>query len=126
MKTDPDLKHHLMQLEENLLKPEVRSSKAELERLLADEFFEFGSSGRVLYKDEEITEEGIGIVKMELKDFEIHLLSDEIVLATYRIFNESSNQHSLRSSIWKKKSDGWKMVFHQGTKTDDGTDVYRY
>lgn len=123
MKTDPNLKEHLRQLEEKLLKPEVRSSRAELEKLLAEEFFEFGSSGKVLYKDEEIAEEGIGVVKMKMSEFEIHTLSDEIVLATYRIFNETSQQHSLRSSTWKKNVDGWKMVFHQGTKTDDGTEV---
>ena len=116
MKTVHELKDHLRQLEESLLMPEVRSSKAELKKLLADDFFEFGSSGRVLYKNEEIADGGIGIVQMKMSDFEIHPLSDEIVLATYRIFNEISNQHSLRSSIWKKHVDGWKMVFHQGTK----------
>jgi hypothetical protein len=123
MKTVHELKDHLRQLEEKLLKPEVRSSRSELKNLLADEFFEFGSSGRVLYKNEEIADGGIGIVKMKMSDFEIHSLSDEIVLATYRIFNEISNQHSLRSSIWKKDVDGWKMVFHQGTKTDYGAGV---
>lgn len=114
-----DLKVHIRQLEENLLKPEVRSSRTELKKLLADDFFEIGSSGRVLYKGEVIAEDGIGIVKMKLSDFEIHLLSADIVLATYRIFNEISNQHSLRSSVWKQNEGVWKMVFHQGTKTEN-------
>ena len=113
-----DLKDHIRQLEESLLKPEVRSSGSELKRILADDFFEIGSSGRVLYKGEVIAEDGIGIVKMTLSDFDIRSLSDDIVLATYRIFNELSNQHSLRSSIWKHNEGVWKMVFHQGTKTD--------
>lgn len=113
-----DLKEHIRQLEENLLSPEVRSSRAELKKLLADGFFEFGSSGRVLYKDEDLAEDGIGIIKAKLSDFEIHPLSDDIVLATYRTFNEISNQHSLRSSIWKQSEGEWKMVFHQGTKTE--------
>jgi hypothetical protein len=51
-----DLKVHIKQLEENLLKPEVRSSGAELKKLLADDFFEIGSSGRILYKNKEIAE----------------------------------------------------------------------
>ncbi|MBS8263756.1 DUF4440 domain-containing protein [Mesobacillus boroniphilus] len=114
-----DLNVHIRQLEENLLKPEVRSSRTELEKLLADDFFEIGSSGRVLYKGEVIAEDGIGIVKMKLSDFEIHPLSADIVLATYRIFNEISNQHSLRSSVWKQNEGVWKMVFHQGTKTEN-------
>jgi hypothetical protein len=116
--TDYYLKEHIRHLEENLLKPEVRSSRKELKKLLADEFFEFGSSGKVLYRGEEIAENGIGIVRMTLSDFELHLLSETIVLATYRIFNEESKQHSLRSSIWKLNEGRWKMVFHQGTKTD--------
>ncbi|MBY0097946.1 DUF4440 domain-containing protein [Mesobacillus maritimus] len=118
MKTNDELKNHIRQLEEKLLTPEVRSSKSELEKLLADDFFEIGSSGKVLYKDEEIAEAGIGVVKMKLSDFELNTLSENLVLATYRIFNELNNQHSLRSSIWKRNEGVWKMVFHQGTKTD--------
>ena len=37
----------LWALEEDLLKPEVRKSADRVGRLLADEFIEFGSSGRV-------------------------------------------------------------------------------
>lgn len=112
-----ELKEHIKKLEEKLLTAEVRSSKTELKKLLADEFFEFGSSGRVLYKDEDF-EGGIGIIKITLSDFDLHPLSDHIVLATYRTFNEETNQHALRSSIWKLNEGVWKMVFHQGTKTD--------
>lgn len=112
------LRDYIRQLEEDLLKPEVRSSKTRLKEILADDFFEFGSSGKVLFKDEEIPDDGIGIVKMKMSDFEIHPLSDEIILATYRIYNEISKQHSLRSSIWKLNDGKWKMVFHQGTKSE--------
>lgn len=118
MKTDNHLKDHIRQLEEKLLEPEIRSSKVELKKLLADDFFEFGSSGKVLYKDEEIADDGIGIVKMKMSDFDIHPLSGDIVLVTYRILNENTNQHSLRSSIWKLYEGVWKMAFHQGTKTE--------
>jgi hypothetical protein len=117
MKTDDNLKNHIRELEEKLLTQEVRSSKSELQKLLADDFFEIGSSGKILYKDEEIAENGIGIVKMKLSDFALHPLSDELVLATYRIFNELTSQQSLRSSIWKRNDGMWQMVFHQGTKT---------
>lgn len=113
----PELKKQLRQLEEDLLKPEVRKSRDQLKKLLADDFFEIGSSGRILFKNEDIPEAGIGIVKMKMSDFEIHPLSSDIVLATYRIFNEMNGEYTLRSSIWKLYESGWKMVFHQGTKT---------
>ena len=110
------LKELLLQLEKKLLEPEIRTSKEELSNLLADNFFEFGSSGKVLYKDENIGEMSLSVVQMKLSDFEIHPMSEEIVLTTYRIYNEMNNQHSLRSSIWKLIDGRWKMHFHQGTK----------
>lgn len=54
---------------------------------------------------------------MKVSDFEIHPLSEEIVLATFRTYNEGNKQHSLRSSIWKLIDGKWKMHFHQGTPT---------
>lgn len=119
MLIDSSLKEHILYLEEKLLKPEIRNSKTELQNLLAKNFFEFGSSGNILYKEKAIGEEGIAVVKMTLSNFEIHPLSEEIALATYRIYNEENKQHSLRSSIWKLSEGKWKMVFHQGTKTSD-------
>ncbi|MBN8191793.1 DUF4440 domain-containing protein [Bacillus sp. NTK074B] len=114
-----ELKKKLQQLELDLLKPEIRASKTELTRILADDFFEIGSSGKILYKDEEISDGGIGSVRMTMDHFDIHPLSDEIVLATYRICNEEMQQHSLRSSIWKVIDERWQMVFHQGTRVSN-------
>ncbi len=98
------------------MEPEIRTSKEELSNLLADNFFEFGSSGKVLYKYENIGEMNLSVVQMKLSDFEIHPMSEEIILTTYRIYNKMNNQHSLRSSIWKLIDGRWKMHFHQGTK----------
>ncbi|MBC2022013.1 DUF4440 domain-containing protein [Listeria booriae] len=114
---DQDLKALLQKQEEQLLRPEIRTSKEGLNQLLATDFFEFGSSGRVLYRGEEIDEAGIGVVDMQLSDFEIKSLAEDVVLATYRIFNVEQKQSSLRSSIWKFQNNRWQLVFHQGTKT---------
>mgnify|MGYP003550372996 CR=1 FL=1 len=67
--------------------------KDELSKLLADTFFEFGSSGKVLYKDEDISEMTLGEVRMTLSNFEIHPLSEEIVLTTYRVYNEVNEKY---------------------------------
>lgn len=118
MISEPSLKEHLRLLEEMLLRPEIRTSREELTKLLSDDFFEFGSSGNVWRKKDGISEHGIGVVKMTLSDFEIHPLSDDTVLTTYRIFNEVKMEHTLRSSIWKFRDGRWQMFFHQGTKTN--------
>lgn len=117
MKNNNFLKEHLRKLEEMLLRPDIRMSVNELRNILADNYFEIGSSGKILYKDG-IPPGGIGIVNMQLSEFEIHPLSDKIVLATYRIFNKETQQYTLRSSIWKYMENRWQLVFHQGTKTN--------
>jgi hypothetical protein len=48
MKKQCSLKDQLCKLEQRLLEPEIRTAPAELDKLLADDFFEFGSSGNVL------------------------------------------------------------------------------
>ena len=111
------LKEHLWQLEEKLLQPEIRTSPEELRNLLSNDFFEFGSSGKVLYNDA-IEADGIGVVKMTLSNFEIHQLSTKCSVNYLRIFNEVRMQHTLRSSIWKFSDGKWKMFFHQGTPTE--------
>jgi hypothetical protein len=56
MDSGETLSQLLYQLEEHLLQPEVRHSRDELEKLLADEFVEFGSAGRI-YNRQSIIEE---------------------------------------------------------------------
>ncbi|MEK3714568.1 nuclear transport factor 2 family protein [Paenibacillus sp. FSL R7-0333] len=111
------IEKELLLLEEKLLTPEVRTSVKELSNLLAEDFFEIGSSGQIWRVKDRMDVNGIDVVRMQLSDFEIHPLSENIVLTTYKIFNEDKQQHSLRSSIWKYEHSKWQMVFHQGTPT---------
>lgn len=41
---EAELERYLRELEEKLLKPEIRTSSEEISKLLADEFFEIGSN----------------------------------------------------------------------------------
>jgi len=112
----------LYNLENRLLQPEVRHSRAELQRLLADKFVEFGSGGRVYDKKSIIEELGKeSNARGSITDFKLMLLAPDVALVTYRAtFSEDAVEpahHSLRSSIWKKVGDNWQMVFHQGTPT---------
>lgn len=110
------LKEHLFQLEQRLLQSKTRTSPEEISKLLADEFFEFGSSGRVLYKKDMVSA-GLDVIKATMDHFEMHPLAPDVVLVTYRSVNETRKRHSLRSSIWKRIDGRWQMVFHQGTPT---------
>ncbi len=117
MKDKSKLKNHLLELEQQLLDPETRTSPTEIDKLLTDDFFEFGSSGNIWYKSDSVGGEGLTVRKMTLSDFEIYPLSDESVLATYRIKDETRKLNTLRSSIWKLVDGRWQMFFHQGTIT---------
>lgn len=55
---------------------------------------------------------------MEMHDFHVQAFSENIVLATYRVYNVLNAPYSLRSSIWKRVDDQRKMHFHQRTLTN--------
>jgi hypothetical protein len=109
----------LWALEEDLLKPEVRKSVDRVGQLLADEFIEFGSSGRVFNKAKIIValqqEACDAVHRISLTDFTVRRLAPDVMLVTYRTTIQDPPESSLRSSIWKLISGRWQMVFHQGT-----------
>jgi hypothetical protein len=113
----------LIMLEKKLLAVQVRSSRAELDALLADDFNEFGKSGKILDKAdilEALPKESQ--LNIQATDFKFFPLADNIVQLTYRSRSQFWHEeaiHALRSSIWKKHPNGWKMIFHQGTVTSD-------
>ncbi|MDQ0189256.1 DUF4440 domain-containing protein [Alicyclobacillus cycloheptanicus] len=110
-----DLFATLHELEVFHTKPEVRAIPEELAKVLADEFFEIGSSGRIFYKSDCVVEGGIGQWDVSMSDFQMHPLAEGVVLTTYRIEDRTRQRNTLRSSIWKLIDDRWQMVFHQGT-----------
>ena len=100
----------IRELEERLLRPEVRASADTLEGLVADQFVEFGSSGRVYTKRDVIRQMlAAPSVTVKVADFTVLSISPDVALATYRTPN------SLRSSIWRREGENWRIVFHQGT-----------
>jgi hypothetical protein len=122
MNAAPTVEAQLRHLEELLLQPEVRGSTQRVAALLADDFVEFGSSGKVFDKKqimESLRKETP--TKRSLSQFESTMLSDSIALVTYRATRVTSPGespvHSLRSSIWRLSNGQWQMVFHQGTLT---------
>jgi len=107
----------LRELEERLLQPSVRASAAQVAALLDDDFIEFGSSGRVYNKQQIINllqdEQGRGS-QPTLQDLSARRLAPDVVLLTYRIVET----RTIRSSIWKSIMGQWRMVFHQGTRSE--------
>lgn len=120
----PDLAE-IRALEEELQRPEVRRSPDAVRALLAEEFFEFGSSGVVYGSREEIVDRlaqetpADNALQLTTYDYAIHPISADAVLLTYRSMSKPPGGGAprlvLRSSIWRLREGRWQMVFHQGT-----------
>ncbi|HEY8893159.1 MAG TPA: hypothetical protein VIM70_23305 [Clostridium sp.] len=58
-------------------------------------------------------------LKWEIKHFTTKQISNDCILATYKLIKHSElneyMKYSLRSSTWKCLNGKWKMIFHQGT-----------
>jgi hypothetical protein len=118
------IESQLRKLEMDLLRPEVRRNPEMLASLLAEEFREFGSSGRIYTRDEIVN-----LLSAEspwtfcITDFSVMMLSAGAALVTYQASRQSESlpqaSKSLRSSLWVLREDRWRMLFHQGTKISD-------
>ena len=114
------LKKHLYELETELQQRDVRTNFAKLDELIDDEFFEHGASGKVWTKEDVFNAlQSESFAMREISYFKVKLLSQDIVLVTYRCHHHATENtppsDSLRSSIWKSTSGQWRIVFHQGT-----------
>jgi len=113
----------LRSLEEQLLQPEFRSSADRVAGLLAEDFVEFGSSGRAYDKAQVVAglaaEHGqASPVERTAHDLRIRALADGVALVTYRTVRRQPDgieAQSLRSSVWTVIDGRWQLVFHQGT-----------
>jgi len=115
----------LRELEEQLLQTAFRHNRQAVSKLLADDFCEFGSSGRVWNKQQILdlleTEESFTYT---LDDFRAIELPCDTALVTYRLKTQRSSEagrSTLRSSIWVMRDGRWQVLFireHMRFRTD--------
>ncbi|MBJ2156037.1 VOC family protein [Variovorax sp. IB41] len=115
-----DLDALLLKLEGALHLREVRSSAAQLEELLDDDFRELGVSGIEWTRPaiiEALRDEAFS--ERTISDFRVQRMAPDIALVTYRAHRDAIPERpaadSLRSSLWRLRRGRWRMAFHQGT-----------
>jgi hypothetical protein len=115
----------ILKNENSLLAAPTRHSYDHLNNLLADDFIEFSSSGNIYHKQDilaRLPKETNFTFSME--DILIREIDSCIFLITYKVkkaqLDNENISFSLRSSLWKKFDAGWKLIFHQGTLTNNG------
>jgi hypothetical protein len=117
-----DIALQLRRAEDALLDPAVRRDRTRAAELLTDDFVEFGSSGRIWTRNEILDLLAAETpAPIHMMDFECALLAEDVALVTYRASRTDARAgiqiSSLRSSTWTKKPGGWRLRFHQGTRT---------
>ena len=114
------LSEHLLELEKKLLDPALRRTPEMLSPMLADNFVEFGSSGRTYDKKQVLYQLSRQLpAQLTIEEFRVVELAPDAALVTYRARAESADRkaekYSLRSSIWIQHTGQWQLMFHQGT-----------
>jgi len=107
----------LLQREKLLICPPPGTDRAEIENLLARDFVEIASSGRICTCDEGIeallhrAEYPPGPWKIAA--YELRRLSESICLASYVLTWDARSAR--RTTIWRREEAQWRAVHHQGT-----------
>lgn len=110
-------------LEEGLWQTEFRFHMNWMEKVLAEDFFEYGMSSRV-YKRQDTLNVPVQEIKSKipLENFKVHLIDKNVAQVTYisNVEYEGELSRALRSSIWSFSGTEWLLKFHQGTPLKEG------
>jgi hypothetical protein len=124
--TDPELQGILAELssrEPIFHRPEFGTTRADFERMTAEDYWETGASGRRYSRKFVLNglEERFSVPHAdvwETRDFLCRRLSEDTYLLTYTLLQDNVRL-TRRSTIWQRTPDGWKIVYHQGTVVQD-------
>jgi hypothetical protein len=125
--TDPELVDILAELssrEPIFHRPEFGTTRADFERMTADDFWEVGASGRrysraYVLDELERRHAAPHADVWETRDFHCRRLADDVYLVTYTLLQDNQRL-TRRSTIWRCAAEGWKILYHQGTIVEDG------
>jgi len=122
MEQSPNLEDVLVELsarEPIFHRPEFGATRADFERMTAEDFWEIGASGRrytrALVLDE--LEKRFAAPHEDVWEtggFQCRRLGEQTYLLTYTLLQDRTRL-TRRSTIWEQTGEGWKIVYHQGT-----------
>jgi hypothetical protein len=124
--TAPELQDVLAELsrrEPIFHRPEFGTTRADFERMTAEDFWETGASGR-RYSRQFVLDE---LEKRfaaphndvwQTSEFQCRRLGEDTYLLTYTLLQDHVRL-TRRATIWCRTADGWKIIYHQGTVVQD-------
>ncbi len=119
--TDPKLLDVLAELrrrEPIFHRAEFGTTRSDFESMTTPDFWEIGASGN-RYSRQHVLDEleqrdaNPAEAAWETADFRCQELAPHIYLLTYTL--RQGDRKTRRATIWQRTTDGWKIVFHQGT-----------
>lgn len=101
-----------------LLDPAVRADRQAASKLIDPEFLEVGQGGRLWGHPEILTEFGSASSMRHamISEMDTRAIAEHLVLVTY--VSTIEHRSVRRSSIWRDSVEGWRVMFHQGTRID--------
>jgi hypothetical protein len=119
--TDPkllDVLAELRQREPIFHRPEFGATLAAFESMTHADFWEIGASGRRYSRGDvldvlEKRRENPRDEAWETADFRCQELAPNVYLLTYTL--QQGERKTRRATIWQRSTEGWRIVFHQGT-----------
>jgi hypothetical protein len=110
-------KEQLIAWEELLLNKGIRNDKEQLKQIVEDNCIEIDEHGRSAYSSKAGLEKLDGVFYISDTASEMLMLSEDTVLLMYEAVKTKNNSRTRAncSSIWKKKQEEWKVIFHQRT-----------
>ena len=109
-------------------RPEIGTTRPDFERMTDEGFWEVGASGRRYSRDHvlDVLEDRHQVAShlaledtWEASDFACRELGSDTFLLTYTLLQGS--RRTRRLTVWRRSSEGWKILFHQGTLVEDDT-----
>lgn len=110
----------VLQLERELQTRGCRRDRARLLELLAPDFMEVGTSGRVWDLDgtlKLLDSQANDGDEIEVTELTGRMLADGFILVHWA--SACQGRRARRTSLWRRDEDGWRQVHHQGTILPD-------
>jgi len=103
-------------------RPELWKTREDFERLMSDEYWEVGASGRIYDRAfilEELERRRDHTMPPDWQTCGFHLLqlSEAAYLLTYTLTQKT--RVTRRSTLWRRSGELWQILYHQGTIVQD-------
>jgi hypothetical protein len=121
---EPDVLAELSSREPIFHRPELGMTRADFENMIVPDFWEVGASGQCYSRTEvlDVLDKRHAIPDIdvwEMSNLQCRRLAEEVYLLTYTLL-QNNERLTRRATIWQRTSEGWKIVYHQGTMVAAG------